>query len=160
MSNNSRILPSEWSSIQLKGSGHKQQSSFKLLQNNNSLAFVDSCKQNCNDTRDQGWSHCSLVLGEEVDGCSWCCRSNGGEVVGQLVDSHHPGATILGSSNLLFNKHWLLVSGLLCNLLFGEFINGFFVVGGALAKSVDTTLKSIVSGLSLVLVFSHFTSVK
>merc|ERR1719225_2526553 len=71
----------------------------------------------------------------------------GGVVSGQLLHSHHPGAAILSSTDLLFDS-----------LLLGELVDSLLVVGGAPAKPVNAALKSVVPGLPRVLVLGHYFS--
>merc|ERR1719225_131958 len=96
-----------------------------------------------------------LVLGEEVDGGAGSGGILGGVVIGQLLDPHHPGAAILGSTNLLLHKHWRLGSGLLSVGLLGELVDGLLVVSGALTKPVHSCLQGVVTWLPFILVLSH-----
>ena len=131
--------PSERAPIELVRSCDEEQTSAKLLQNNDPLAFVNSSQDNGDSSWSQGGSHSSDMFGEEVNRCSLWCGILGGVVVGQLLHADHTGLTILSSSNLLLNKDWLLGrSSLLCDFL-GELIDGLLAVGGRLTKPVDPT---------------------
>merc|ERR1719322_670586 len=98
-----------------------------------------------------------LCLEKKLTGsCSWGFLS--GIIISQLLDTDHTGATILGYSDLLLHENRLGGGGLLCNLLLGEFVNGFLVVCRALTEPVHTTLKGVITGLALILVLSHYFS--
>merc|ERR1719410_2890975 len=126
-----------------------------LLQDDHALPLVDSSQDDGHSAGDQGASHRPLVLREEVDGGSLGCGVSSGIVVGQLLDTDHSGAAVLGSTNLLLNEDLLLYSGWLLGDLLGELVDGLLVVGGALAEPVDSTVQGIVTRLALVLVLSH-----
>merc|ERR1719347_206666 len=149
------VDPSERSSIQLEWSSHQKETGLQLLQDDHALALVNSSQDDGDSSGAQRVPHSPLVLGEEVDGGSLGGSVGGGIVVGQLLDADHPGASILGSSNLLLNEDLLLYSGWLLGDLLGELVDGLLVVGGALAEPVDSTVQGIVTRLALVLVLSH-----
>jgi len=100
--------------------------------------------------------HRPLVLREEVNRGAGGSGILGGVVGSQLLDSHHPGAAILGSANLLLDENGSLSDGLLDSLLLGELVDSLLVVGGAPTKPIHTTLKGVVTGLPHVLVLGHY----
>ena len=147
--------PSERNTIDLVRASDQEQTSFQLLQNNHSLTLVDSSQQDGDHSGSKRLPHISLVLGEEVDRGSLGGRILGGDVVGHLLDTHHASASILGSSDLLLHKCWLLSCFLLGDRLLGELVDGFLAVCSTPAESVHTTVQGVVAGLALVLVLSH-----
>ena len=96
------------------------------------------------------------MLGEEVDGGAGGSCILGGVIGCQLLDSHHPGAAILGPANLLLDKDRGFGDGLLDGLFLSELVDGLLVVGGTPTKPVHTTLKGVVTGLPHVLVLGHY----
>merc|ERR1719151_306076 len=131
----SLVHSSQRSSIQLERSSDEEETSLQALEDNG-----------------------PLVLGEEVNGSAGGGGILGGVVSCQLLHSHHPGAAILGSTDLLLDKDGGL-SGLLGNnRLLCELVDGLLVVGGAPAEPVHAALKSVVPGLPRVLVLGHYFS--
>merc|ERR1719251_395713 len=149
------VHPSEGSSVQFEGAGDEKQPSLQLLQDHDSLPLVHTGQEDGHGAGGQGGADSPLVLGEEVDGGAGSGGILGGVVVGQLLYSHHPGAAILGSTNLLLHKHWRLGSGLLCVGLLGELVDVLLVVSGALTKPVHSGLQGVVTWLPFILVLSH-----
>merc|ERR1719150_1894619 len=95
-------------------------------------------------SRGEGSPHLPDMVGKEVLGGTRGGSVHGGDVVGQLLGSDHPGAAVLGASDLLLNKH----GGLLGSGLLGELVDCLLVVHAALSEPVDSTFKSIVAGLA------------
>merc|ERR1719411_863116 len=134
------VDPSQWSSIQLEWSSHQEEAGIQLLQDHHALPLVDSGQNDGHSSGGERLPHCPLVLREEVDGGSLGGRVHGGVVIGQLLDADHAGATILGSTDLLLHEDLLLCSSGLLGDLLNELVDGLLVVGGALAKPIDSTV--------------------
>merc|ERR1719411_2166880 len=134
------VDPSQRSSIQLEWSSHQEEAGLQLLQDHHALPLVDSGQNDGHSSGGERLPHCPLVLREEVDGGSLGGRVHGGVVIGQLLDADHAGATILGSTDLLLHEDLLLRSSGLLGDLLNELVDGLLVVGGALAKPIDSTV--------------------
>merc|ERR1719220_1635299 len=139
----------------LKGPGTRRRPVSRLL---STTTLVPSCEDDGDSAGGEAGPHGPRVLGEVVDG-----GAGGGGVLGwvvsrQLLRSHHPGAAILGSTDLLLDEDWALGGGLLDSGLLGELVDGLLVVGGALTEPVHSALKRVVTWLPLVLVLSHYFS--
>merc|ERR550517_2360126 len=149
------VHPPKWAAIELVGPSDEEQASAELLQHDHTLALVHSSEDDGDSSRGEGSPHLPDMVGKEVLGGARGGGVHGGDVVGQLLGSDHPGASVLGASHLLLNKHGgLLGSGFLVHLL-GELVDCLLVVHAALSKPVDSTFKSIVAGLAHVLVLGH-----
>merc|ERR1719341_3078842 len=135
------VHPPEWASIELVRSGDEEQSSAELLKHDDSLALVHSGQDNGNSSSSERSPHFPDVVGEEVLGGAGGSSVHSWDVVGQLLGADHASSSVLGSTNLLLNKDSGLLGGSLLVHLLG--------------KPVDSTFKSIVSGLAHVLVLGH-----
>ena len=124
----------KWAAIELMGPSDEEQASAELLQHDHTLALVHSSEDDGDSSRGEGSPHLPDMVGKEVLGGARGGGVHGGDVVGQLLGSDHPGAAVLGASDLLLNKHGgLLGSGLLVHLL-GELVDCLLVVHAALSE--------------------------
>merc|ERR1712020_733718 len=82
--------------------------------------------------------------GAKVLRCAFWCWVNSWIIIHCFLDANHSGSTILSSSNLFFNEHWLLWSGLVSCFLFQEFVRSLLVVHFRPAKSVYSPFESII----------------
>merc|ERR1719415_273706 len=134
------VDPSQRSSIQLERSSHQEEAGLQLLQDHHALPLVDSGQDDGHSSSGERLPHCPLVLREEVHGGSLGGRVHGGVVIGQLLGADHAGATVLGSTDLLLHEDLLLCSSRLLSDLLNELVDGLLVVGGTLAKPIDSTV--------------------
>ena len=124
----------KWAAIELVGPSDEEQASAELLQHDHTLALVHSSEDDGDSSRGEGSPHLPDMVGKEVLGGTRGGSVHGWDVVGQLLGSDHPGAAVLGASDLLLNKHGgLLGSGLLVHLL-GELVDCLLVVHAALSE--------------------------
>merc|ERR1719237_1217536 len=137
------VHPPEWAAIELVRSSDEEQSSAELLQDDG------------NSSSGERSSHFPDVVGEEVLGGAGGSSVHSWDVVGQLLGADHASSSVLGSTNLLLNKDSGLLGGSLLVHLLGKLVDRLLVVHAALAEPVDSTFKSIVSGLAHVLVLGH-----
>ena len=122
------------------------------------LTLVDSGEDDSDSSSSQGRPDLPDVAREEVLGGALGQSVHGGDIVGQLLSTDHPGTAVLGSSDLLLDEDGRgLDEGLLDGLL-GELVDGLLVVHAAPAEPVNSALKSVVPGLARVLVLGHFAS--
>merc|ERR1719219_1361471 len=146
------VHSSQRGSVQLEGSGDKEETGIEALEHDDPLALVHSCEDDGDSAGGEAGPYGPRVLGEVVDGGAWGGGVLGGVVSRQLLHSHHSGAAILGSTDLLLDEDWALGGGLLDSGLLGELVDGLLVVGGALTEPVHAALKRVVTWLPLVLV--------
>merc|ERR1719472_760791 len=149
------VHPPEWAAIELVRSSDEEQSSAELLKHDDSLALVHSGQDDGNSSSGERSSHFPDVVGEEVLGGAGGSSVHSWDVVGQLLGADHASSSVLGSTNLLLNKDSGLLGGSLLVHLLGKLVDRLLVVHAALAEPVDSTFKSIVSGLAHVLVLGH-----
>merc|ERR1719151_62126 len=154
----SLVHSSQRSPIQLERSSDEDKTGLQALEDNDPLALVNSSQEDGDGASGEAGPDGPLVLRKEVNGGAGGGGVLGGVVSCQLLHSHHPGVTILGSTDLLLDKDGGLSDLLSDSRLLCELVDGLLVVGGAPAEPVHAALKSVVPGLPRVLVLSHYFS--
>merc|ERR1711971_1271353 len=107
------VNATERASVDLVWSGDEKKSCGELLEDDDTLALVDSSEDDGDSSGCEGGTQLPGVLREEVLGGASGGGVLGGVAIGQPLRAEHPGSSILVSSDLLLDELRLLVGGLL-----------------------------------------------